>query len=237
MLFVKAHVSPLNILMPRRYGDLYPDTKEFKIVWSIYLLFGLCLVASLMGAFTAKLWVWQYALVPSGKQFSRATREMLTYLAGFCFIHVIGLVFFEMNEPLVDWWQSFDHTIVTLTTVGYGDGPFGKPSTKAFTIGYIFIGVSYTAFFFSSMVAWIAYLQHNYNFNKLQRHDVGHLAYSLRTSMRERVGKQTTDRHEFVMYALQQGGRVTLDDVKLYKELFEKLDTNDSGYLSEDEVE
>lgn len=62
----------------------------------------------------------------------------LTAVAGFIFIGT------SVYHSLEDWtWiQSFYFTVVTLTTVGYGDLTPSNDSTRLFTAWFILIGVT-----------------------------------------------------------------------------------------------
>ncbi len=57
---------------------------------------------------------------------------------------VLGAVFFKITEPhqFKTWVDAFYFTVVTLTTVGYGDFTPTRVVTKLFVIGYIFIGLA-----------------------------------------------------------------------------------------------
>ena len=66
-----------------------------------------------------------------------ASRGLMTLTA---VVIATGTVFYHRWESL-SWVDSFYFTIVTLTTVGYGDISPQTPTGKVFTAFYLFIGV------------------------------------------------------------------------------------------------
>lgn len=52
----------------------------------------------------------------------------------------LGTVFYRLVEDL-RWIDSFYFSVVTLTTVGYGDFAPATTAGKLFTIGYLIVGI------------------------------------------------------------------------------------------------
>lgn len=59
---------------------------------------------------------------------------------GFLFI-ILGVVFYHLVEKL-SWLDSAYFTVITLSTVGYGDIVPHTPAGKVFTIFYVFVGIT-----------------------------------------------------------------------------------------------
>jgi voltage-gated potassium channel len=57
---------------------------------------------------------------------------------------VLGAAFFHVQEGF-GWLDAFYFTIITLTTVGYGDMSPSTPAGKLFTIFYVLIGLGIIA--------------------------------------------------------------------------------------------
>ena len=73
-------------------------------------------------------------------------------LLGFGGLFAAGTVFYRIFEGW-SWLDSFYFTVVTLTTVGYGDLSPSGPFSRAFTIVLILAGVGYVLAFLNFLVA------------------------------------------------------------------------------------
>lgn len=91
------------------------------------------------------------------KEVLRTLREMWRQpglrpiLLGLTAIFAAGTTFYRMFEGW-PWLDSLYFTVVTLTTVGYGDFAPTTPLTKGFTILLIFTGVGYILGFLNFLV-------------------------------------------------------------------------------------
>lgn len=65
-------------------------------------------------------------------------------------ILLIGTVFYHLEEGW-SWLDSFYFTVITLSTVGYGDLSPTTGFSKIFTIVYIFLGISIFVSFVSML--------------------------------------------------------------------------------------
>ncbi len=54
---------------------------------------------------------------------------------------ILGIVFYHLVEKL-SWLNSAYFTVITLSTVGYGDIVPHTPAGKVFTIFYVFVGIT-----------------------------------------------------------------------------------------------
>jgi voltage-gated potassium channel len=61
-------------------------------------------------------------------------------LASALFVLSVGTVFYHLNEHL-SWLDAYYFSVITLTTVGYGDITPHTPSGKIFTTFYVFFGI------------------------------------------------------------------------------------------------
>ena len=65
-------------------------------------------------------------------------RAILVWLGG---ILLVGTVFYHLVEGW-SWLDSFYFSVITLSTVGYGDFSPTMAISKLFTVVYIFLGIS-----------------------------------------------------------------------------------------------
>ena len=66
------------------------------------------------------------------------------------FLLVVGTAFYSSHEGW-SYIDSFYFSVVTLATVGYGDLHPTTPTSKLFTVAYIFIGVGLGLYIFSAL--------------------------------------------------------------------------------------
>lgn len=79
---------------------------------------------------------------------NRSARARL--IALFIFTLAVGTVYYRIAEGW-SWIDSIYFSVVTLTTIGYGDITPTRDISKLFTIGYIFTGLGIAAAFISEI--------------------------------------------------------------------------------------
>jgi len=79
-------------------------------------------------------------------------KHLFRYLASaVVIILAVGIVFYHIVEKL-SWLNAYYFSVVTLSTVGYGDITPHTAAGKIFTTFYIFAGVGIITTFFSVMI-------------------------------------------------------------------------------------
>ncbi len=75
----------------------------------------------------------------------RKNKQQLRIIVIFALIVLAGGAFFYHHVESMDWVDSFYFSVITLTTVGYGDLSPQTDIGKIFTIFYVFVGVGIIA--------------------------------------------------------------------------------------------
>jgi len=144
---------------------------------------------------------------------------------------VFALIFTALEESM-DLWTAIYHCFVTCTTVGYGDVKIETDGGKLCSIVHILLSVC-------TITAVIADLDHLRDKRKrlLQRSRLlkRKLDRDLITSL-DRDGNGL-DKLEFVIGMLTKLELVTWETVEPFLQQFEMLDTDQSGKLTQDDLE
>lgn len=70
-------------------------------------------------------------------ELSHYRTKIMTSFGSIFLIILMGSIFFEQNEPDIDFLDALYFCVVTMTTVGYGDTKLTKKSSRAFAVFYI----------------------------------------------------------------------------------------------------
>jgi potassium channel subfamily K len=126
------------------------------------------------------------------------------------------------------WTDAFYMSVITLTTVGFGD--HAPRSDVGRTVGCVWMlfGVVATANFASAFGALLIGAQKN-------DHRLGKMSEDIFQKIDKNKDNEI-DRREFRTYALLKFGLVTYEDLDEIDNLFDAIDTDGSGTLSHDEV-
>lgn len=76
------------------------------------------------------------------KKLSLHEKQVIRLTAGVIGFLLLGTVFYHEFEQL-DWLDSFYFSVITLTTIGYGDITPSTDASKIFTIIYAFFGIGF----------------------------------------------------------------------------------------------
>lgn len=252
------------------YGDIYPTNDTLKIYTIIYVHFALVIVAMfvsnihdmMLSAFLSRQ---RHAMANTGifKDEDRQRLRHARFVLMFCIylaLLVVGTLFFAVSKDGADggWdaqgYMAYDKspainglylTVITLTTVGYGDYAPNTPGEKAFGMFFLIIGIplfttvlaAFTEVCFGEQKDRVSLntvkTMSQDNFGEIQR-------FTERLS-HERVGNNCHDgqisRLEFLCFLLVRNGIVEVEDIGNVMTNFRSFDTGNTGFIGLDDVE
>eukprot|EP00746_Dinoflagellata_sp_MGD_P084720 gnl/MRDRNA2_/MRDRNA2_33599_c0_seq1.p1 gnl/MRDRNA2_/MRDRNA2_33599_c0~~gnl/MRDRNA2_/MRDRNA2_33599_c0_seq1.p1 ORF type:complete len:527 (+),score=126.05 gnl/MRDRNA2_/MRDRNA2_33599_c0_seq1:62-1642(+) len=143
---------------------------------------------------------------------------------------LLGTVFFKFNEEW-SWLDAFYWSVVTCTTVGYGDMSLTKESSRAFSFFFILLGFA----FVGAAIGNVGAIQMERELDAKKRKILGK---TLSMDMLNEFDKDNNgvDRCEFVCAMLVQLGKVTEDDILPLLQKFDDLDADGSGLLTKEDL-
>jgi potassium channel subfamily K len=126
------------------------------------------------------------------------------------------------------WTDAFYMSVITLTTVGFGDHAPRSDVGRAVGCVWMLFGVVATANFASAFGALLIGAQKN-------DHRIGKVTEEIFQKIDKNKDGEI-DRREFRTYAFLKFGLVTYEDLDEIDNLFDAIDTDGDGTLSHDEV-
>jgi len=159
------------------------------------------------------------------------TRKLLLSLALFLCPIVVGTVFFKFNEDW-SWIDAMYWSLVTTTTVGFGDLRLEHESSRIFSIFFILVGFMFVGGAIGnlgSMKLELKFLQERSQMMKR----------SLSTKMIADLDRDGNgvERWEFLCAMLVQLGKVTEEDLQPLLDKFDELDVDGSGKLTHEDLQ
>lgn len=127
------------------YGDFSPSTRHGRIFTIFYIIGGIVIVGRILNNFAESIleYAEQQAKKSSKESFENThhptsfyIKRMFAPLIAIWIVLVMGALFYSTNEGW-DYTTALYFTVVTSMTVGYGDTPLTKPSSRLFAIFYI----------------------------------------------------------------------------------------------------
>jgi len=144
---------------------------------------------------------------------------------------VIAIIFYSTNQGFTAGTAVY-FTLVTLSTVGYGDVEINKVSTRLFDIFFVLCGVP--------LMVYIVFLI-GALFSKMMQQRMFRIFFLkgitmdvLRAVADRKTGK--VQRSDFLAYLLVHGGKVKAVDIKKVNQLFNKIDVNRCEKLEVNEL-
>lgn len=235
------------------YGTLVPETAAGKIFIMAWAPLGFVVVISVLSdtvkfivrngqanvSYARRQYMKRIAESQRGKPLSYkeegdvAPHGLRILLGAFTFgvLVVIGAVFAALHErhSLLDaiFWA-----FQTSTTIGYGNLPLERQSSRAFTTVYImFVVVIGTVCVGEIRSAHVAMLEEDRRDRLLRRQ------LQRREVFKLTGGESGINKLQYVTGMLIVLGKITSDDVTAFEQRFDELDTNHNGYINADDLE
>jgi potassium channel subfamily K len=215
------------------YGDLSPTDDASKMYTSVFIILGMLVAGQAIGV----------VLVEFGHTFrERSDRQTLctsvAIIAGFL---CVGTTVFCLTEGL-SFVDGFYLTVVTVTSVGYGDISPKSEAGRIFSIFFILPAAIATAHAMSAAAA-VPMKRHTKSLETMVIRQYGQkLTHDELTDLIQNpVGKHdlqgtTCDRNEFVLKLLVKLNKVKVQTIDEILAEFDLLDADKSGSISVDDV-
>jgi len=230
------------------YGDFAPTLWYTKLATILYIFIGITGAAyalSLVGSYLLKR---QEELLEKMKnkgheseitpkknkflpQLTGATRDIVFVLISLVFIFSLGTAFVSLNEghTFVD---SLFWSVVTCTTVGYGDIPLRHRSTRIFAVFFILIGTFALANAIGTLANIFVEAQQQKIRDKIIKRKLS--VNSLNEMDADKSG--SVNQQEFLEFMLVKTGRVSQENIDEIKAQFKALDVDNSGTLDKNDL-
>lgn len=155
----------ITVITTIGYGHLSPSTSAGQIFFTFYAIVGIPICATMLvgiGERFARPYM-KFDLAHSTSRFPRLEKTFRMFLFSLVCFTVFSLVPAAIIMHLEDWsyLETWYYTVVTLTTVGFGDyipdnkSPQGSPIYKILIGLWIFCGLSWLAMVFHMVVFYI----------------------------------------------------------------------------------
>ena len=236
------------------YGDVYPTTPWSRAFTIFYIVFGICIVFAQLSSLISKLFS---PLFEASREFFerifpqkgididgdgtadfKVPRPPLAFYSKNLFVPALIIVTiqccFSAVFSVLEGWDfglALYHCLVTATTVGYGDVRINTSGGHMWAFFHIVISVSLLAAIVGDV-------------NKLRRQRSMALAKlkmfrsTLDLDMLRSLDKDQSgvDKFEFVIGMMDRLGVIDMDNVRLFTKLFESMDKDGSGVLTEEDM-
>jgi len=224
------------------YGDFYPHKPISKIFTMFFILSGVAFAGFVLGSIAnwiimrqekakANLLLDQdrvgFTSLPKSR-ISPAQRKLIISTVALIFVIGLGAGMVHVTEGF-DLLDSIYWSVVTCSTVGYGDlAPKGR-SMKVFTAFFTLIGTFLVVSSLGRFAdVFIEHHQKKRSENILRKQ----LTLSTLTEM-DTAGCGTVTQQEFLEYMLCKMGKCCTEDLIKIKEQFDTLDVDGTGFLDE----
>ncbi|GMN31056.1 hypothetical protein TIFTF001_048068 [Ficus carica] len=224
------------------YGDLVPSSKAAKLLACAFVFAGMALVCLILSKAADYLVEKQEILLVRAlhmrkkvsdikilkeAEINRTKYKCIVVFVILVLLVIAGTVFLFTVEKL-DLVDAFYCVCSTITTLGYGDKSFSTEGGRVFAVFWILLSTLCLAQFF----LYIAELRTENRQRELVKWVLTRKVTNVDLEAADLDDNGTVDAAEFVLYKLQEMGKISQDDISLFIDEFDQLDVDQSGTLS-----
>ncbi|KAG2682573.1 hypothetical protein I3843_11G197400 [Carya illinoinensis] len=229
------------------YGDLVPDSVLTKLLACVFAFTGLALVGLVLSrAADALVKKHEDLLVkalqmyqncgPSEETNKEVKIKGVRYKCLLVFMLLVVLIItgttFLATVEKLDLIDAFYCVCITITTLGYGDQSFKTKGGRVFAVFWILISTITLAQFF----AYVAELKTESRHRELFERVLGRKMTEDDLEKADVNDDSSLETAEFILYMLQEMGKISKEDISLVKEELERLDADQSRTLSASDI-
>lgn len=214
------------------YGDIYPRMIAGKLLFIFYVPIGFIFMGYVLTNFTKFLYEKQSKLI---QKCSNITHNLFLKILILFLFFLILLTIGTLSYCLLENWSIIDSlyfSMVTSTTVGYGDEIPSNPWTKVFSIFYVLSSTVLCTFSLGTIADEIINQFRTMKEEELLNRELS--VFSIQEMDQNQDGK--VSQQEFVEFMLLKIGRVSKSDLQRIKDKFNALDKDNSGELDHDDI-
>ena len=205
------------------YGDMEPKSDGSKVFTCLFVLVGLSLVATSLGAMLSQL---QNKLARSRGSRPPPWRQLLITLLSLGLLLTVGAVFVHFTEEW-PWGDCFYWAVITCTSIGFGDFSPKHWSGRLFATFYVLVAVGC----FATSLGQLSAVIMDY---ETERAVKAFIARGVSPELIRDIdadGSGSVDKLEFLTHMLLSTGKLERPDIDGVLALFDSLDVDGSGQI------
>lgn len=246
------------------YGDFLPETDHAKLFTCFYAMFGLVIAACAVSNISDAITAWAASKLRAKrkecmfeqnmKKKQRRRRALLEDIGYFVSLLLIGMNFFVNAKDWEGdgaegniWVNSLYLSVITLTTIGFGDFAATSDLEKGFTVLYMVVGIPVCATCLQALTS-VVFGKHK---DTIKLHlirggaspDNFHRMLKFREHLNREIGctyntaENCIDRFQFLACVLIQNGLLEMEHIKRAMHSFEHMDAERDGVITIQDVE
>jgi voltage-gated potassium channel Kch len=221
------------------YGDVTPKTTVGRWFTVFYIFSGLLIAFSLLNELTSMFILYMRSHYKKPQKldkfqvFVRNVYNCLMWIGIMTLIPLFGSIVFRFNE---NWSAStaIYFSVVTTTSVGYGDFVPQKTSSKWFDIFFVLFSIPFTALALEKISSFKRHLDRQELWQVL---DEIELSKPLLDAIKPKKTNEVTSA-EYILHMLQLEGKLSYrDDIMRWKTRFNEFDLDKDGLLTLNDVD
>eukprot|EP01119_Soliformovum_irregulare_P005004 TRINITY_DN162_c0_g1_i1.p1 TRINITY_DN162_c0_g1~~TRINITY_DN162_c0_g1_i1.p1 ORF type:complete len:308 (+),score=63.96 TRINITY_DN162_c0_g1_i1:953-1876(+) len=225
------------------YGDLHPTKPWSKVFTMFFIIMGISMAGYALGMVGTWFLTRQqkreklrnpgvgYDVRPPKSFISAAAKKLLLSALALIATLALGTLTIHYIDDL-NWLDAIYWTVVTCSTVGYGDIAPKSPGSRLFASFYILIGAALVLSSLGRFADVFVQIQQKKAIDKILKRKLT----SCTLVDMDIDGNGSVSEQEFVEYMLVKTGRISVEEIREIKEQFKTLDVDGSGELNEQDL-